>query len=74
VVLVKAMGEESRQERREWLINSEPLSLSMPNRGKGRPVWMLGRVCKIHYWALLGRGRSSTRPEATSVASRVRSD
>ena len=54
------------------LINSEPLSLSMPRRGNGRLWWMSGRASKTHFWVLLRRGRSSVHPEATSVASRVR--
>jgi hypothetical protein len=43
------------------------IAVSMPRRGKGR-AWM------THFWALLRRGRSSTQPEATSVASRVRGE
>ena len=36
--------------------------------GKGKP----GTIYR--FWALLRRGRSSVQPEATSVASKVRSD
>ena len=71
-VRVKEIRRESHQDRRVRLINSEPLSLSMPRRGKGRLDWMSGRASMTHFWALLRRGRSSTHPEATSVASKVR--
>jgi len=53
-------------------MNSEPLSLSMPESGKGRAALMSSRASKTHLWALLRVGRSLTQPEYTSVAVRVR--
>jgi hypothetical protein len=53
-------------------MNSEPLSLSMPVSGKGMVAFMSRRASKTYLWALLRVGRSSTQPEYTSVAVKVR--
>jgi hypothetical protein len=53
------------------LINSEPLSLWNSKTGRGREDLTSERAWKVHFWALLRRGWSSSQPEETSVAVKV---
>jgi len=53
------------------LMNSAPLSLSMPRSGNGRESLTSASASKVHLWALFGTARNSVQPEYTSVEVRV---
>jgi hypothetical protein len=61
----------SHQRSRWWLMNSLPLSESMPSTGNGIWAWISTSAANTHLAALFTTVRFSVQPVAMSVAVRV---
>ena len=65
--LVNVMPLATHQASRWWLMNSEPLSESMPRIGNGNAPVMSSSASNTHFCALLRTLRFSVQPVAMSV-------
>jgi hypothetical protein len=61
----------SQKANSSMLINSAPLSVSIPNSGKGRRSWARLRAATTASWPRWRSGRHSVQPVAISVRVRV---